>query len=119
MTDPVEEFFNGLAQRGNEPMLRHDSGSIRFDVKDGGAVDHWRVTNDQGKVTVGRDDAPADSVVTSDRAVLVDAIQGKQNMIIALWIGQLGLSGDYERVISFQRLFGNRPEMATTQAARR
>jgi hypothetical protein len=119
MTDAVEEFFNALAQRGYEPLLRHDSGSIRFDVTDDGAVEHWRVTNDQGKVTVGRDDAAADTVVTQDRAVLVDAIQGKQNMIIALWHGQIGLSGDYERAISFQRLFGNRPELATTQAARR
>jgi hypothetical protein len=28
-----------------------------FDVKDGRAVDQWRVMVDQGKVTVGRDDA--------------------------------------------------------------
>jgi putative sterol carrier protein len=119
MTDAVEDFFNGLAQRGFEPLLRHDSGSIRFDVRDGGAVDHWRVTNDQGKVTVGRDDAAADTVVTQDRAVLVDLIQGKANMINALFLGQVGLSGDNERAISFQRLFGQRPEMATAQAARR
>jgi putative sterol carrier protein len=119
MTDAVEDFFNGLAQRGYEPLLRHDSGSIRFDVKDGGAVDHWRVTNDQGKVTVGRDDAAADTVVIQDRAVLVDLIQGKENMINALFLGQVGLSGDNERAISFQRLFGQPPQMATAQAARR
>jgi predicted lipid carrier protein YhbT len=119
MTDAVEDFFNGLAQRGFEPLLRHDSGSIRFDVKDGGAVDHWRVRNDQGKVTVGRDDGAADTVVTQDRAVLVDLIQGKQNMLNALFLGQVGLSGDNERPISFQRLFGQRPQMATAQAARR
>jgi putative sterol carrier protein len=119
VTDIVEDFFNGLAQRGFEPLLRHDSGSIRFDVKDGGAVDHWRVTNHQGTVTVGRDDAAADTVVTQDRAVLVDLIQGKENMINALFLGQVGLSGDNERAISFQRLFGQRPEMAVAQAARR
>jgi hypothetical protein len=119
MTDAVEEFFNGLAQRGFEPLLQHNSGSIRFDVKDGGAVDHWRVTIDQGKLTVGRDEAAADTVVTQDRAVLVDAIQGKQNMMIALGLGQVGISGDTERLVSFQRLFGNRPEMATTHTGRR
>jgi putative sterol carrier protein len=119
MTDVVEEFFNGLAGRGYEPLLVHDSGSIRFDVKDGNAVDHWRVTSDQGKVTVGRDDAASDTVVTQDRAILVDLIQGKQNIMIALGLGQVGLSGDTERLISFQRLFGQRPEMATTGTGRR
>jgi hypothetical protein len=117
MTDAVEEFFNGLAQRGYEPLLRHNSGSIRFDVKDGGAIDHWRVMIDQGKVAVARDDAEADTVVTQDRAVLIEEIQGRQNMMISLGLGQIGLSGNYERAVSFQRLFGRRPEMANAQAA--
>jgi hypothetical protein len=30
MTDAVDEFFNGLAQRGYEPLMRHNGGSIRF-----------------------------------------------------------------------------------------
>jgi hypothetical protein len=119
MTDPVEEFFNGLAERGYEPLLQHNSGSIRFDVTDGGAIDHWRVTIDQGKVTVGRDDTAADTVAIQDRAVLVDAIQGNQNLVIALWLGQVGVSGNSERLVSFQRLFGNRPEPAAAQATRR
>jgi hypothetical protein len=120
MTDAVEEFFNGLARRGYEPLLRHSSGSIRFDVKDdGGAIDHWRVAIDQGKVTVARDDAAADTVVTQDRAVLINAIEGKRTMMIALGLGEIGLSGNFERAISFQRLFGRRPEMATTRAAGR
>jgi hypothetical protein len=119
MTDVVEEFFSELAQRGYEPLLRHNSGTIRFDVKSGGAIDSWRVAIDQGNLTVARDNAPADTVVTQDRAVLVDAIQGKQPMMIALGLGQIGLSGNFERAISFQRLFGRRPEMATTQAVGR
>jgi putative sterol carrier protein len=119
MGDAVEEFFNGLGQRGYEPLLQHNSGSIRFDLKDGGAVDHWRVAIDQGKLTVGQDDAAADTVVTQDRGTLIDAIEGKQNVMIAIGLGQVGISGDMERLVSFQRLFGKRPEMATTQTARR
>jgi hypothetical protein len=57
--------------------------------------------------------------VTQDRSVLVDAIQGRENMAISLWLGQLWISGDSERAISFQRLFGNRPEMATAQTGHR
>jgi putative sterol carrier protein len=119
MTDSVEEFFNGLAQRGYEPLLQHNSGSIRFDLRDGGVTDHWRVTIDQGKVSVGHEEAAADTVVTQDRSVLADAIAGKQNMMIAIMLGQVDITGDTERLLSFQRLFGQRPEMATTQAARR
>jgi putative sterol carrier protein len=119
MTDPVEEFFSGLAQRGYEPLLQHNSGSIRFDLRDGGVTDHWRVTIDRGKVSVGHEEAAADTVVTQDRSVLMDAIAGKQNMMIAIMLGQVGITGDTERLVSFQRLFGQRPEMATTQAARR
>lgn len=119
MTDPVGEFFNGLAERGFEPLLQHNSGSIRFDVMDAGEADRWLVTIDRGTVAIGRDDATADTVVTLERAVLVDAIRGKQNLVIALWLGQVGMSGDSERLISFQRLFARQPEPATAQADRR
>lgn len=118
MSDPVEDFFNGLARRGYEPVLHHNGGSIRFDLKDGEAIDHWRVTIDMGKVAVGHDDLAADTVVTEDRATMVDAIQGKQSVMIALGLGQMWVSGDIERLISFQRLFAQPAEMATTQEAR-
>ena len=119
MTDPVEEFFNALGKRGYEPLLQHNSGSIRFDLLDGGVTDHWRVVIDRGKVTVGREEAAADTVVTQGRPVLVDAVVGKQNLLNAIMLGQVGLTGDIERLVSFQRLFGHRPQMATTQTARR
>jgi putative sterol carrier protein len=118
MSDPVEDFFNALAQRGYEPMLHHNQGSIRFDLKDGDTVDHWRVMIDMGKVTVGRDDAPADTEVTEDRANMVDAIQGKQTVMVAIGLGQMWVSGDIEQLVSFQRLFAQQPEMVTTRAAR-
>jgi hypothetical protein len=119
MTDAAEEFFNGLAQRGYEPLLQHNSGTIRFDLQHGGVSDHWRVTIDQGKVTVGHDDAAADTVVTLDRGTFVDAVEAKQNIMVSVMLGQVGISGDTERAVSFQRLFGNRPEMATAQTDRR
>jgi putative sterol carrier protein len=119
MTDAVEDFFTRLGQRGYEPLLQHNSGSIRFDLTDGGVTDHWRVAIDRGKVTVGREEAAADTVVTQDRSVFVDAVVGKQNLLNAMILGQSGVSGDVENLVSFQRLFGNRPEMATTQTARR
>jgi putative sterol carrier protein len=119
MSDPVEEFFAGLGQRGFEPLLKHNSGSIRFDLLDGGTTDHWRVFIDKGTLTVGRGEAAADSALTLDRSTLVDVIAGKQNLMNVIILGQAGITGDTERIVSFQRLFGNRPEMATTQTAGR
>jgi hypothetical protein len=119
MSDPVEEFFSGLARRGYEPVLHHNVGSIRFDVQDGDAIDHWRVAIDMGKVMVGRDDAAADTVVTVGRGTMVDAIQGKQTFMIAIALGQMWVTGDIERLVSFQRLFAQQPEMVTTQTGRR
>jgi hypothetical protein len=119
MTDPVEEFFNGLAQRGYEPLLQHSTGSIRFDLQDGAVADHWRVTIDHGKVSVGHDDLTADTVVTEDRATFADAVQHRQSMMISILLGQVGLAGNIERLVTFARLFGRQPEMANAQAARR
>jgi hypothetical protein len=119
MTDQVEDFFTALGQREYEPLLQHNSGSIRFDLTDGGVTDHWRVSIDRGKLTVGHEEAAADTVVTQDRSVLADAIVGKQNLLNALMLGQAGITGDVERLVSFQRLFGHHPQTATTQTARR
>jgi putative sterol carrier protein len=119
MTDQVEDFFTALGQRGYEPLLQHSSGSIRFDLLDGGVPDHWQVSVDRGKVTVGREEAAADAVVTQDRSVLADVILGKQNLLNAAMLGLVGVSGDVEKVVSFQRLFGHHPLTTTTQTARR
>jgi hypothetical protein len=119
MSDVIEDFFTGLGKRGYDALLQHNSGSIRFDLTDGGVTDHWRVSIDRGKVSVGREEAAADTVVTQDRSVLVDAITGKQNLLNSFMLGQSGVTGDVERLVSFQRLFGHRPEMATTPTARR
>lgn len=114
MTDVVDRFFEGLAQRGYEPMLQRATGTIRFDLHQEDSTDHWRVAIDQGHVTVRHDDAASDTVVTEERDTLADTILGKKTIMIAIARGEVGFSGDVERFILFQRLFGREPDAAMT-----
>jgi hypothetical protein len=119
MTDHIEEFFTGLGLRGYEPLLRHNGGSIGFDLRGGGVTDHWTVFIDQGKLNVQHEDVAADTTLTVDRSIMADVIVGKQNVLNVLLLGQAGIRGDAEKLVSFQRLFGNRPQMATSQTGQR
>lgn len=114
MTDVVDRFFDGLTQRGYEPMLQRANGTIRFDLHEGDSTDHWRVSIDHGHVTVRHDDAASDTVITEERETMADTILGKKTIMIAIAQGQVGLSGDSERFVIFQRLFGREPEAAMT-----
>ncbi len=48
MPATAEEFFAGLAERGYEPVLHAASGTVRFDLRDGGKVERWLVSIDRG-----------------------------------------------------------------------
>lgn len=108
MTDPVEEFFDRLAQRGYEPLLQHTAGSIRFDLVDGDDTDHWWVGIDRGRVTVCHEDRAAKSVAQQERTTMVDTILGRVNPTSAFLRGEAGYSGDTEPIVVFQRLFPDR-----------
>ena len=118
MRDPVEDFFDGLARRGFEPLLQHTIGSIRFDVLDGDETDHWWVGVDRGRVTVCHEDRAATSVVRQDRSTLVDTIMGRVNPMTVFLRGDAGYSGESEPLVVFQRLFPDR-SIAVAEPARR
>jgi hypothetical protein len=41
MTRSISGFFDELASRGHEPLLRKVTGSARFDVVAGQRTEHW------------------------------------------------------------------------------
>jgi hypothetical protein len=103
--DPVGEFFAGLAERGGEPLLQHVSGTLRFDVVDGGRVEHWYVAIKDGGVAVSHDDGEADGVVRIEKALFEGMIAGRVNAMAAALRGALALRGNLALFVSFQRLF--------------
>jgi len=113
-TTPAE-FFARLAERGHEPLLHAASGTVRFDLLDGDRVERWLVLIERGAVSVTRKRAKADCLVTMDRRLFEDIVGGRANTMAAFLRGLIGLEGDPQLLLAFQRLFPGpaRPEAET------
>ncbi len=109
MADPTEDFFDELGRRGHEPLLEKASGTIRIDLVDGKRTDRWLVTVKKGDVGVSRRNMRADCVIRTDRALFDGLASGEANMMAAALRGAIGLEGDPELLVLFQRLFPGPP----------
>jgi putative sterol carrier protein len=69
------------------------SGTLRFDVEGDRSPQHWLVTFDEGAVTAVESRAPADCIVTTDKATLAWIIEGRTNEMSALLRGLLTVEG--------------------------
>jgi putative sterol carrier protein len=119
-SDATEEFFETLAVRGHEPLLQSASGTVRFDLVDGGGSEHWCVAIQKGDVSVSRKRVKADAVVRLDRDLFERIVTGRENAMAAALRGVLVPEGDLGLVMSFQRLFpGPRGAGGTDPAAMR
>ncbi len=113
-TDVTVEFFDELASRGHEPLLRKVTGSARFDVVAGERNERWLVTIDKGDIRVSRGDAAADSVVRASKASFDRLVAGELNLMAAVLRGELAIEGDPRLLVGLQRLFP-RPQGGRTQ----
>ena len=102
---PTAAFFDDLAGRGREPLLKNTSGTIRFDLLVGKRVEHWSVTIDEGDVEVSHSRARADAVVRLKRSTLDGMVSGRVNAMAAVLRGELVPEGNLSLVILFQRVF--------------
>ncbi len=105
MTDSTAEFFEDLGRRGQEPLLGRTTGTIRFDLADGARTEHWLVAVTKGNVAVSRNNAGADCVVRTEKALFDDIASGRANMMAATLRGVLAIEGDTGLLVRFQRLF--------------
>ena len=103
--DPVGDFFRGLAECDREPLLQNVSGTLRFDLADGEAVEHWHLTIKNGDIAVSRTEAEADAVVRTVRVLFEGMIAGRVNAMAAVLRGALVPRGNLALVVSFQQLF--------------
>ncbi|MEU7826341.1 SCP2 sterol-binding domain-containing protein [Catellatospora sp. NPDC049111] len=116
MPTATDQFFADLAQRGEEPLLRRSSGSIRFDIGAKGHVERWFVTVDHGRFAVSRRNQKADCAVLTDADVFENIVTGEDNAFAALLRGALEAEGDPELLLLFQRVFSG-PVRSTHPAA--
>jgi len=98
-------FFERLAQREYDPMLRNAVGTARIEVvdKDGGA-ERWLVTIDKGAISVSRKNAKAGTVVRAERKTFDKAAAGTLNVMAAVLRGEIVISGDPRFLVQLQRL---------------
>jgi putative sterol carrier protein len=105
MADATALFFDELAQRGHEPLLGGAVGSVRFELVAGSHVDAWRVTLEDGDVSVSRDESAADCVVRADKVLFDGIATGQVNAMTAQLRGALTFEGDPELLVRLQRIF--------------
>ena len=117
MTDPTTEFFEELRERGYEPRIRQATGTLRFELAKGKAIDRWLVSVKKGDVTVAHKGGNADCIVRADRALFDRLASGELNGVAAVLRGELASEGNWKLLVLFQRLFpGKAPSAAKSRA---
>ena len=109
MPDAIADFFEGLRQRGHEPLLGDARGSLRFEVTNGHA-ERWVVSLDgRGNISVSHRGSKADCVVRAHKKVFSRIAAGELNAFAAMLRGELAAEGDPTLLVRFQRLLPNPP----------
>ena len=67
MPDQTAKFFAELENAGHQPLLAKASGSLRFELTDGNAVERWRVDVRHGDVAVSHKAGAADCVLRAPK----------------------------------------------------
>jgi alkyl sulfatase BDS1-like metallo-beta-lactamase superfamily hydrolase len=101
--DPISQFFADLAAPGHLATFEGDSATLRFDVHDGGQVQHWYVTVSDGDVAVTRQNKAADALVHIERPPFEAIVTGQMNMQAALLRGMLTCEGSMAALMMFPR----------------
>ena len=115
--DATTEFFDGLAGRGYEPLVRKLSGSVRFEIADGKRVERRYVTINKGQISVSGRGSASETVVRADRALFNRLATGELNPVAALLRGELAIDGDRRLLVLVQRLFPGPPTKKPSRRA--
>src|SRR5512132_2238700 len=109
MTDPTTLFFEELEARGHEPLLQKVTATFRFDLANGKRTTRWLVAVNKGDMAVSHKNMKADCIVRADKTLFDGIASGEVNPVAAVLRGSMGLEGDRELLVLFQRLFPGPP----------
>jgi putative sterol carrier protein len=107
----TEELFEGLKQRGHEPLLEQAQGTLRFELENG-QPRRWFVEVDKGDVVVSHANRKADATVHADAQLFDRIVRGEVNAMAAVLRGAVTVDGDPQLLMLFQRLFPGPAENA-------
>jgi hypothetical protein len=103
-TDATAEFFERLAQRGYEPLLRKTKGAVRLDLTSGRQTANWLITIDRGNLGVSHENSDAQCIVRTEKRIFDQVVRGEANAMAAVLRGAMEMEGDPELLVLFQRL---------------
>jgi len=115
-SDTATAFFEQLAERGHEPLLGKAHGTVCVELIDGTSTETWLVTIDRGDLTVFQGTANADCTLRASRELFGQVVTGEVNAVAAVLRGAIGIEGDSELLVLFQRLFPGRSGAAATES---
>jgi len=113
----TDRFFDELAQRGHDPLLRKARGTIKFEIVDGKHVERRVVAIDRGDITVSRRNVAGDGVIRADKDVFESIASGRTNPIAAVLRNELVVQGDWRLLVLVQRLFPGPPKARPSRRA--
>ncbi len=105
MTEPTRRFFEELAAREYEPLLRACKGSICFELADGDDAEHWLVTVDKGAITVAPVHGDSSTTAQCSKELFARICTGEANAMAAMLRNELHAGGDLQLLVLFERLF--------------
>lgn len=109
MREATTQFFERLARRGHEPFLEKVSGTLRFELEEGGGTDRWFIAIDKGDVSVSQEDRQADAVIRTDPGLFDRMIRGEENALAAMLRAELVVEGNLRLMVRLERLFPGPP----------
>jgi putative sterol carrier protein len=112
MAEATTEFFEGLEQRGFEPLLEKATGRIGVELVNGKKTSRWLVAIDKGKVDVSHKRGTTDCTVRSTEELFDELVRGEANAMAAVLRGEITVEGDPELLMLFQRVFVGPPKAA-------
>jgi putative sterol carrier protein len=105
MSDATAGFFEGLEQRGHEPLLDKVKGTVRFELTNGKTTKRWFIALDHCDIAVSQKTGKADCTARMPEALFKDIVSGRENAMAAFLRGAVAVEGDPELLILLQRLF--------------
>ena len=98
----TREFFEQLPARADPSKTQGMSNSYLFDIEGAGT---WRVTVDDGTVSVQEGDGEADCTIAATDENFQQIVAGDLNPTAAYMTGKLKITGDMGAAMKLQKLF--------------
>jgi putative sterol carrier protein len=109
MTEATTDFFEDLSRRGHEPLLEQATGRIAVELTGPRQTEHWLVEVDKGDVAVSQEDGDSDCTIRTSEELFDGMVRGEVNAMAGFLRGTVGVEGDPELLVLFQRIFPGPP----------